>query len=112
MQAQQLVSTVRQSILNGAEGPDCDPWDEEEGGAGWLENEIGFFDQFWTGNTRDDFCYPFKTVEEWVEYLSKKPESYLETCLKFIQKGGTNMENVFDLRDNNEIGEFFYRLNT
>ena len=69
--------------------PDADTIDSEEEMAGWLDNEISAFEEMYSGKS-SDILPDFNSIEEFKKYLSKKPLSYLQACLEFVEHGGSS----------------------
>lgn len=99
----EIISHVRCTILDQMSGmPDMDPWNEQEGGAAWLDNELGF---------ATDFLVQVKPVQriDWgiyhsVNEVKRKLISLQTDELRFIKYvavtlGGTQHDYLFQLRD-------------
>lgn len=101
--ANEIISHVRSIILEQmSDMPDMSPWNEHEGGAAWLDNELSF---------ATDFLVQVKPVQsiDWSVYHSvnevmRKLISLNEDELRFLKYvvvtlGGTQHDYLFNLRD-------------
>jgi len=100
-----LVDLVRQKILQSdvdAAGQNRDPWDEEQGGVNWLDNELGFLDQLREqpelGGPMDSEFEPLHTVEICRQLLERRGVAYMRQAIAFTEAGGTGTLGIFDLR--------------
>jgi hypothetical protein len=116
--AQEIVNEVREKIKEEMEEmilyPSCDPWDEEDGGAGWLDNEVGMATEF-LQMINTSIVYPTWHIYDTVQIFQDKLATLVsESDLKFIrffivELGGTSEPELFDLREKskNEILDWF-----
>jgi hypothetical protein len=88
--AKEIVRLIKENVLESIDDAKGsykhDPWDEEENGVGWLENEINFFNEI---NMIEDF-YMGVNVKKCVKILSKGSETYLNKLTMFVLQGGTD----------------------
>jgi hypothetical protein len=114
-----IVANLRTNVLQEIAGiPDADPWDEEENGAAWLENELALFDELY------HLMYPryqprnwrkSHTVAEFVPVLEGCSGPYLLELRKFAHYGGSSNPEFFELRKQGSTGitrSFFAELPT
>jgi len=112
--AESIISMIRNQILVSiASSPTepHDPWDEEEGGAGWCDNEISLFRDLY------EIAYPdsehgilsqlafeqFVTVAQFKHMLESCEIDVLAMLQGFVARGGSNYETHFILRENRDI---------
>jgi hypothetical protein len=72
--AAEIVSSIRSTILEQMEEKphlDWDPWDEQEGGVAWLDNELG--------ESTDEDWSAYSSVEEIQKKLETMPVKQLKT---------------------------------
>jgi hypothetical protein len=113
--AQEIVNEVRKKIKEEMIlYPSCDPWDEEDGGAGWLDNEVGMATEF-LQMINTSIVYPIWHKYATVQIFQDKLATLVsESDLKFIkffivELGGTSEKELFDLHEKSkkEILDWF-----
>lgn len=99
-----LIDAIRKYIKKSLDGVEnCDPWDEGLGGAGWLENELGLFEEMrWYNTTQNkedhkkvvctifEKLSAFRSPLEFQDYVANKDHAYIEELYAFIKEGGSN----------------------
>lgn len=107
VQVERIVNVIRAKMLAGVAAAaaidgDHEPWDENSEGAGWLDNEIGFFEELYTiidaNNQTIDFVTA-GTVAAGIDLLCNKSAEYLQLLERYIELDGTDGEGAFALRD-------------
>ena len=105
--AQLIVNHIRSTIQEQdrkceEENIPHDCWDEEEGGAGWIENEVYAFYELYTiidEKTRPNIS-SCMSVYETLLILEQLPQEILSKLYHFIViKGGSNNTLSFSLRE-------------
>lgn len=112
--AQEIVNSIREKINEDLiDFPEGDPWDEEEGGAAWLDNEVGMATEF-LQRLNPLIEYPnwniYHTVQDFQDEMMTLSEYDLEFIRFFIvEMGGSSEIEFFDLREksNKEILSWF-----
>ncbi len=106
--AQEVVDFIREEIIEMLNDiPDGDPWDEEDGGAGWLENEVGMATEF-LEKIKPSVVYPRWNTCETVQIFQDKMATLIsDSDLEFIrffvvQMGGTGEREFFELRNKSQ----------
>jgi hypothetical protein len=104
--AQLIVNHIRSTILQEQdrnEEKSHDPWDEEEGGAGWIENEVSAFYELYTiinEKAIEPNLSSCMSVYESILMLEQLPQEILSKLYHFIvNKGGTNNDLTFFLHE-------------
>jgi hypothetical protein len=107
--AASIVNTIRTCVareISIVPVGEHDPWNENENGVAWLDNEIGMFEDLFSicdkTFTRTDF-ESFTCVVSVEAALAARPLSYLVLLQNFVKSGGTNAANVFECRSANNI---------
>jgi hypothetical protein len=113
--AEEIVNDVRKKVNEEVlEYPGGDPWNEEDGGAVWLDNEVGMATEF-LQKINISIVYPKWDIYDTVQIFQDKMATLLsESDLNFIRffiidLGGTSEDELFDLREKSkkEILEWF-----
>ena len=100
-------------IVNHIRSADIDSnWDENEVGAGWIDNEIflatclirkmNYNGVFYTFYPNLEDC---KTVEECQKRLTEFSINDLMFMMKFVEHGGTSNDEFFKLRDEKKASD-------
>jgi hypothetical protein len=96
----QVIGDIRQAIVDelleyDAVGRRHSPWDEQEEGVGWVDNELGVFDQL-----RDQPELGYTPDGEFTDLASveRRGVAYLEQALAFLRGGGTGTPGLWELR--------------
>lgn len=102
--SKEIVGIIRETIKeNQADwGPDADHWNEEEGGAGWLDNEVGMALEILGKLNKKSYQTSFEgfdTVEDFQERLSSFSLDELKFIKYFVEQGGSDQDEIFDVRD-------------
>jgi hypothetical protein len=113
--AEQIVGIVRECVKeNQADwGPDADHWNEEEGGAGWLDNEVGMALEILGKINKKSYQTSFEgfdTVEDFQDRLGAFSLDELEFIKYLVEQGGTDQDEIFEVRDKkseNDAREWF-----
>ena len=99
MDKQQLA----EKIINYIRSYDKDEWDENEEGAGWIDNEIFLAKCLIRKMNNNVAFYPdlenCKNVEECKTRLTEFSINDLMFIMKFMEHGGTSNDEFFKLRD-------------
>jgi hypothetical protein len=101
--SEEIVNEVREKIKEYIrENPGGDPWDEEDGGAAWLDNEVGMATEF-LQIINTSIIYPKWDIYDTVQIFQEKmatlvSESDLKFIIFFIIEGGTGEIDFFELR--------------
>lgn len=121
VQVERIVNAIRIKMLAGVAAAeeidgDHDPWDENAEGAGWLDNEIGYFEELYTiidANNQPINFITAGTVLAGIDLLCNKSDDFLQLLERFIELNGTDAEGVFELRDGNadDIRAYFLHEN-
>jgi hypothetical protein len=67
---------------------DFDLWDEQGEGVGWLDNELGFFEQVF--KVKPSNWSKLKDVDSFYKALETYPMDYLRAALIFLEAGGSS----------------------
>ncbi len=104
--AQQVIGLIRTITIQSLEGlgnQPHDPWDEEEGGAGWVDNELSIANDLLEiveihYNPPDLSRYI--TVPQFQRALPRLYSAeHLHFILRFLRHGGSSNEHFFRLRE-------------
>jgi len=105
-----IIDMIRQSIIQmNQDIPDSGQWNEEEGGAAWLDNELYAFHRMINYSMmmplmRNQLPWGnLHSVNEFQEYLSNESSEYLNVFHQFIQNGGTASEEWNSFIEQNNI---------
>jgi hypothetical protein len=111
----EIITNVRTYIIAmNRDMEDSDPWNELEGGAGWLDNEFDLFNSLYVGkfdendDPNEEFPPEFdtmNTVEEIRDRLVLQSNTYLTLLKKFTMKGGSSNNRFFELKNNDDGSE-------
>ena len=113
--AAEIIDRIREGVLEMIEeNPDADSWDEEEEGAGWMDNELAWPTEY----LREVF--PAADIPDWSDSTFNSVEEYrmgLENtdlmCLRFIhyfiENGGTSNAEFAPRRLNGQGVSTLYR---
>ena len=89
--ATKILEVLRNNILSQEQtvDPSCyiDRWNEDEGGAAWVDNEFGIFDEM--NSLPGDKWITFKSIDQVKHVLIQKDVDYLQQLLQFMKNGGT-----------------------
>jgi hypothetical protein len=99
-----IRSTIQEQDRKCEEENKChDSWDEEEGGAGWIENEVAAFYELYTIINEEAIQPKFSScmsVYESILMLEQLPQEILSKLYHFIViKGGTNNNLTFSMAE-------------
>lgn len=101
------IDAIRQTMLAEMKsGHDVDPWDEEDQGLGWLDNEIGMFDRLWRRVHNDFKSIDFlalPSVAIAADTLQQKSMDYLSKLHRFMINGGSGLRLVARLMTDAQI---------
>ena len=70
--------------------------DSDPGGAGWIENECEFFNEFFIDNY-DQHEFRDLSIQECIDLLTTKSSNYLLHLKKFIIEGGTSSDEHWEI---------------
>jgi hypothetical protein len=106
--AKEIVDYIRDNITELCQDEEeCDPWDEDTEGAGWLDNEIGMAIEFLKKiNVSTDYPKLDYDTYNTVEKFQQRMEILSMSDLKFIkffiiELGGSSETEFFSLRNKN-----------
>ena len=99
--AEKIVNNIRSAV---------DPnWNENEVGAGWIDNEIFLATCLIRKMNNNGTFYPnledCKTVEECQKRLTEFSNNDLMFMMKFVEHGGTSNDEFFKLRDEKKVSD-------
>lgn len=100
---EKIIQLVRETVMESiADCPNADPWDEQAGGAAWLDNEVSMaIDLLQTIRPSAVFpdwcrCVTVPLFQEALQTLSRADLSFI---LCVIEMGGSSNPEFFDMRD-------------
>lgn len=93
--ADELINLIRNNVITSLVGINfCDPWDEEEAGAAWVENELSVLDQWMEIRGNYDEC---KTVNDFKDCVKKRGIDYIKVAIDYCKEGGTGNNRYYEL---------------
>lgn len=100
--ADEIISSVRSRILEESPDEDMDPWNEEESGAAWLDNELSMGTELLSkvGARYLLDSSEFSSIEGARQELTSLPRAELQFYHYIVvRQGGSTNDELFALRN-------------
>ena len=105
-----IIKKIRKNVIVECEGLDnCPQWDNYHGGAGWIDNEIGFFEELYKilGINLKLNTSNIQSVDEYIKYLIDKFNlDDINSLYSFVKNGGTSNKFFWEIINLYRSGEY------